>query len=263
MTSPAAVATQAHASWLTRRRLGYLVWAAALGFFAIPEILATSATIERRLPFTTLSGMVGHLEYRNSAFEIVTTLVVICLLVSVVRQPPRKTSGNRKAPRADNMPHRTAGGRLTYHLGDDVEATQDTFDATTASGWFVGIVVALAAAIAFATVAAREWWPDPAPKPGETNALFHAGYVLYGLIALVCFVGPSIYAFVAGRDAPFPTLARSLGNLEEWLQSLGRGGGAAAWFLSYLLVWGLVFLLLHLTLYPFPNITHLLNPTGQ
>ena len=28
-------------------------------------------------------------------------------------------------------------------------------------------------------------------------------------------------------------------------------------------VWGLVFLLLHLTLYPFPDITHLLNPTGQ
>ena len=28
------------------------------------------------------------------------------------------------------------------------------------------------------------------------------------------------------------------------------------------IVWGLVVLLLHITLYPFPNVTHLLNPDG-
>jgi hypothetical protein len=243
--------------------LGYLVWAAALGFFFVPEILATFKTIDRHLPFTTLSGMVGHLEFRNSGFEIVTTLVVICLLVSIVRLPPETTSGAREEPQPDNKPHRTAGGRLTVRLTPDVAAHKENFDKNDASIWlFVGVAVA-ALGIAFATIAAREWWPDAPPKPGETNALFHAGYVLYGLIALVCFVIPSVLAFALGRDAPFPTLSRTLSNLEKWFQSLGRGGGAVAWFLSYVLVWGLVFLLLHLTLYPFPNITHLLNPTGQ
>lgn len=262
MTSQTALMAQAQPSCLTRRRLGYLVWGMALGFFFIPEILGTSKTIERHLPFTTLSGMVGHLEYRNSNFEILTTLVVICLLVSVVRLPPR-SSGSRSTPRPDNLPHRTAGGRLTFRLTSDVAAPKEAFDADAATEWFVAAVLGAAVGIAFATVAAREWWPDPPPKPGETNALFHAGYVLYGLIALVCFVGPSVVAFVAGRDAPFPTLPRTISNLEGWLRSKGRWGGAIAWFMAYVLVWGLVFLLLHLTLYPFPNITHLLNPTGQ
>lgn len=263
MEASAAATRHSQTLWLTRRRLGYLIWAAALGFFFVPEVLATSKTIDSHLPFTTLSGMVGHLEFRNSNFEIVTTLVVICLLVSLVRLPPRRTSGCRRTARDDNKPHRTAGGRLTVRLTPDVAAEPEEFDANEASVWLVLGVLATALIIAFATVAAREWWPDAPSKPGETNGLFHAGYVLYGLIALVCFVVPSAVAFAAGRDAPFPTLSRTLLNLESWFTGLGRGGGAVAWFLSYVLVWGLVFLLLHLTLYPFPNITHLLNPTGQ
>lgn len=263
MSATAVAGRSAEIRWLTRRRLGYLVWAAALAFFFVPEILAMSKTIDRRLPFTTLSGMVGHLEYRSSSFEIVTTLVVICLLVSIVRLPPGKTAGVRRTVRDQNKPRRTAGGRLTFTSEPDLAESRTDFDASIAFVWLLATIVTVALFIALATLAAREWWPDPPPKPGETNALFHAGYVLYGLIALVCFVIPSVFAFVAGRDAPFPTLPRTLSNLETLLQGFGRFGGAVAWFLSYLLIWGLVFLLLHLTLYPFPNITHLLHPTGQ
>ena len=35
-------------------------------------------------------------------------------------------------------------------------------------------------------------------------------------------------------------------------------GKAVGWLLSFVLLWGMVFLLLHLTFYPFPNITHVL-----
>jgi hypothetical protein len=34
------------------------------------------------------------------------------------------------------------------------------------------------------------------------------------------------------------------------------------WLVSYLIVAWLVILLLHLTLYPYPNITRILNPNG-
>ena len=40
-------------------------------------------------------------------------------------------------------------------------------------------------------------------------------------------------------------------------------GKALAWLLSFVLVWGFVFLLFHLVFYPFPDITRILNPTGQ
>jgi hypothetical protein len=39
-------------------------------------------------------------------------------------------------------------------------------------------------------------------------------------------------------------------------------GPALAWLVSYLILTALVILLLHLTLYPFPSITKILNPHG-
>ena len=249
--------------WLTRRRFGYIVWLAALGFFFIPEILAASSGIEKRLPFTTLSGMVGHLEYLSPPVEVATTALIVFALISIVRIPPKSTSGGRKKPRDDHKPHRTAGGRITFKLTPHVARSSESFDADEASGWFAVAAVGAALLIAFGTIAARAWWPDGSRKAGETNALFHPGYVLYGSIALFWFVTPSLYAFIAGNDAPFPTLFRTLTNFQDWLHGKGRAGEVIAWLLSFVLIWGLLFLLLHLTLYPFPDITKLLNPTGH
>jgi hypothetical protein len=44
-----------------------------------------------------------------------------------------------------------------------------------------------------------------------------------------------------------------------WNDSLGP---SFAWLVSYLILAALVILLLRLTLYPFPNITKILNPGG-
>src|SRR5215471_3044662 len=113
----------------TKRRLGYLLWSVALAFFFIPEILAASKSADSSLPFTTLSGLVGHLEYRYPAFEVITTAVIFC----------------------------------------------------------------------------------------------------------------------------------TLDNLEHWLRAKGELGKAIGWLLSFVLVWGFVFLLFHLVFYPFPDITKILN----
>lgn len=73
---------------------------------------------------------------------------------------------------------------------------------------------------------------------------------------------------VTGRkDAQFPNLFG--------LQRTARRGSASraahrgppelailAWLLAFALAWGMVFLPLHLMLYPFPNITHILNRGG-
>lgn len=262
----AAVGQQAAAvpkpRW-TRRRLGYLLWFLALAFFFIPEILAASKSADSRLPFTTLSGLVGHLEYRYPAFEVITTAVIVFTLLSVRRVPPRSTSGRRQRPRKDKLPHRTAGGRITFKTSAAVAADPMDYDAEQAPAWLLLAAFLAALLVAFGTIAARLWWPDPPPGHGQTNALFHPGYVLYGSIALLWFVVPSLFAFVAGRDAPFPTLFRTVLNLEYWLRDHGETGKALAWLLSFVLVWGFVFLLFHLVFYPFPDITKILNPTGQ
>lgn len=248
---------------LTRRRFGYLVWLVALAFFFVPEALAASGTVARHLPFTTLSGMVGHLEYLQPAVEIAVTALIIAALASILRVPPKQTSGSWTEERRGNEPHRTAGGRITFKESDHAKRAAGDFDDGETPLWFALFSLVTALAIAAGTIAARKWWPDPAPHSGEANALFHPGYVLYGSIGLLCFVVPSLYAFVAGKDAPFPTLFRTYANALEWLRGRHEGGRSLAWIVSLVVVWGLAFLLIHLTLYPFPNITHLLNPNGQ
>ena len=44
-----------------------------------------------------------------------------------------------------------------------------------------------------------------------------------------------------------------------WRWSLGP---TTAWVVAFVILWGLVVLLLHLTLYPYPDITHIVDPNG-
>lgn len=92
--------------------------------------------------------------------------------------------------------------------------------------------------------------------------------MLYGSISLLWLVAPSVAAFAWGKDVPFPTLFRTVQNLEDWLRTrswkLGTKplGPVLAWVVSYVILWGLVVLLLHLAFYPYPDITDILNPNG-
>ena len=137
------------------------------------------------------------------------------------------------------------------------KATGDFDDEVAPALFWIAAVVALAA-IALASLAAATWWDDGKPH-------YHVGFVLYGLLALVWIVVPSVLAFAFGEDVPFPTFFRTVTNFEDWLAARswkGSLGPSLAWLASYLILTGLVILLLHLTLYPFPSITKILNPNG-
>ncbi|MDQ2982638.1 MAG: hypothetical protein M3R70_01750 [Actinomycetota bacterium] len=240
-----------------KRRWGYLVWVVAGIAIAVPELIA--AIDGGALPFTTISEMVGHLERRWPVVELAVVAAIVFLLFSTVRFPPQtpRTEGTPEGGSGEELkPTRTSGGRLTVQA-PPTQPSAASFDEQAAPAWF-GVAAVLSFALVIgATLAAIAWWDDPHH--------FHPAYVLYGLLALLWLVVPSIYAFVKGTDPPFPTLFRTITNLEEWLSSrpwLGRFGPVLAWLVAYLILTGLVILLLHLAFYPYPDITHILNPNG-
>jgi hypothetical protein len=80
---------------------------------------------------------------------------------------------------------------------------------------------------------------------------FILAYVLYGLIATFFIVVPSVFVFISGRDVSFPTLFTTIGYLERRIHPL-----------AVLLLIGLVILLVHLALYPWPAVFHQLRNPG-
>ncbi len=227
---------------MSRRRWGYVVWGVALGFVFVPEILAAIPLTESQLPFPTISATTGHLEYVHAEWEIAPTALIVLVLYSLLRTP-------RGA-------HRTPGGRLTFHDRAPQHAYEDE---VLRDLWFALRALAVALVVAGGTLLAYHYWPNQYVGHRKLPN-YRVAYVLYGSIGLFWIALPTIQSLARGRDAEFPTLIRTVQNLEEWVsQHLGR---AVGWLMSFVLLWGMVFLLLHLTFYPFPNITHVLNPNG-
>jgi hypothetical protein len=72
---------------------------------------------------------------------------------------------------------------------------------------------------------------------------YQIGYIIYGLIAVVFVIGPSVAASVAGKEAPFPTLFRTVAYLERRQH-----------WVALLILAGLAVLAVHLAMYPWPDI---------
>jgi hypothetical protein len=234
----------------SKRRLGYLVWAVAGFVIGVPEI--TAAFSHGLLPFTTISEMVGHLEFLWSPTELIVIAAILFPLFSLVKVTP-------SPPTAPAPAGRTPGGRLTRPAPAPAVAPA-TFDAESVPWQFWVAAGGASAVVITGTVLAVELWGD--------KRHFHPAYVLYGSLALFWIVAPSIFTFLKRKDPPYPTLFRTVFNLEDALRGWGwqpwgiSVGEGLAWLVSFIIVWGLVVLLLHITLYPFPDITHILNPRG-
>ena len=224
----------------------------------IPEI--TAAKWSGWLPFTTISTMTGHLERHHTWVELIVVALIVLVIFSLMRSRPAyriDTAEDDEANRpAGAQPERTPGGRLTAATASD-ERTPRKYDEDPAPFIFTVCAVVSLAAIAIGTWAATKWWDDPRH--------FQPAYVLYGSLGPLWVAVPSFVALVFQKDVPFPTLFRTIGNLEDWLSSRRLPwlpGPKLAWLVAYVIFAGLAILLLHLTLYPYPEITHILNPNG-
>ncbi len=246
---------------MSTRRLGYLMWSVAGCTVGVPELIA--ARDENKLPFTTISKMVGHLERHETWVGLIVIAVIVLAVYSLATVPPNATAapsqdaaGNQ--PVEIGQPGRTPGGRLTLRT-PNTDALRAEYEQTRAPREFLAAAFISFAGIAGATWAAASRWEDSPP--------YRPAYVLYGLIGLLWIIIPNLVA-LGGKDVPFPTLFRTVSNFQEWLRGWSwrpKGfavGVGLAWLVGYVILAGLVILLLHLTLYPYPDITHIINPDG-
>jgi hypothetical protein len=216
---------------MTRRRLGYLVWGLAFVVIVVPELLASINVVERHLPFPTISRTIGHLEAVNPIWEIFPTTLIVLFIYALLQVPVPRSGAT--APPADD-----GDGGVPHELGK--------FWIT--SGVFIAIVVV-------ATYIAARHWPDQhlAGRAGK-QPNFYVAYFFWGGSFLLWVLLPTISA--ARKKHKYPSLPKTLVNLERWIAGYST---AVAWAVGFAVVWAMAFLLLHLTLYPFPDITRELN----
>jgi hypothetical protein len=215
---------------MTRRQLGYVVWGSAFVVTIVPELLASINAVEKHLPFPTISRTIGHLEVVNPVWEIFPTALIVLFVYALVTAPAAVA-----APTTDEdvVPHELRA--------------------------FVVQAVLCVALLVAVAIAAAAIWPDQHLAGGagkEPN--FYVAYCFWGTTFVIWVVLPTITA-LRGRVHPYPSVTKTIVNVERAI--VAKLGSGAAWVVGVVLVWGMVFLLLHLTLYPFPDITRELNRT--
>jgi len=198
-----------------REAWGYGMWLTAGLVIAVPEL---TAALDDSVPWPTISGMTGHLEARWS-------WVALLVVGGIVFAGYRAVTA-RIAP-AEARAGRTPGGRPTARVADRAAREE-----------LLGFLVPVAlAVVALAGLLAAEVWP---------GNRYLVGYVLYGSIALLWIVLPSALAYSLAWDVPFPSLFGTIADLERRLRRFH--------FVPGLIVAGLGILLIHLALFPWPDI---------
>ena len=198
-----------------REAWGYGVWGAIGALVAVPEIWAAAAG--NASDFPTISGTVGYLEYWHPWVAVLVVGVLVWAAFHAVRYEARRAAAE---PPASDL-RRTKGGRLTM---------RDRIVELNAVAYFT---------VALAVVGGLSLW-SYLDRPGDRYRL---GEVLYGSIGLLGVVGPSLLAFFAGREVPFPTLFATMQMLERRVRAVAA-----------LVTAGVVVLLVHLALYPWPAV---------
>jgi hypothetical protein len=208
---------------------GYIMWGSMALVIAIPEI---TAAVHHGVPWPTISGMTGHLENRWSAVALIVVALIVVAAIHAVRFPasqhgPVVTLANQQKL------GRTQSGRFT--LAPDKVSNDERDDLSVA--W---LVFALAVVVVCSVVAAHM----------HNKSQFFVGYVLYGLIAVFFLIIPSALAYWFATDVAFPSIFRTLTLFQRRLP-----------IAATILLIGFVILLIHLALYPWPNVFHQLQRT--
>ncbi|MBF6330469.1 hypothetical protein [Nocardia transvalensis] len=195
---------------------GYVMWGLAGLAILVPEMVAVFHLAD----WPTISETIGHLARQNDWVRVLVVFVIVVLAYYSVPQLNR----NPELPSVVAGRQVTANGRITPDI--------DTVGYHGMGGYLVLALIVYTAGVVFAA-GAREMHPGT----------FVGAYVLYGLIALMWVIAPSVLAMFFSREVPFPTLFRTIGYLERRFHPLGA-----------VLLALLVILLIHLAFYPWPRI---------
>ena len=200
----------------SREKWGYGVWLFAGLVFGVPESWAGLANP----PWPSLSNTVAHLETLWPGTAVVVVVLIVFVAFYAVRYPLGHTG--EFVPRAgDPRRGRTDDGRLTRSPRG-----------TSAVPALVYFPLALGVVAAGSVIAAV--------TSSDTYVL---GYVLYGLFAIFWVAVPNALAFWFDRDVPFPTLFRTIADLERRWRPAAVAVAAA-----------LVVLMFHLAFFPWPDL---------
>jgi hypothetical protein len=196
---------------------GYGVWLFVGLVFGVPESWAGITSP----PWPALSDTVGHLEELWHPVKVIVVILMVVIVFHAIRYPPGHT-GEFAAREGKPKRGRTPCGWFA----------RSGTGAACAMPIFVYFPLAIGVVAGGSVIAAI-----------ASSDMFVLGYVIYGLIAIFLVIIPNALAFWFATEVPFPTLYRTIANLER------RWRPAAV-----VIVAGLVVLTVHLVFFPWPDI---------
>jgi cytochrome bd-type quinol oxidase subunit 2 len=102
--------------------------------------------------------------------------------------------------------------------------------------WYVPVAIVITCGAILAAIIANR---------AHGNAPFIGAYILYGTVAVVWVIVPSVVAYLGVKEVGFPTFVWTLHHVyHRWP------------FRAVILLAALTVLLIHLALYPWPSIVH-------
>jgi uncharacterized membrane protein len=207
-----------------RRAWGYVFWGLMGVVIAVPELSA--AFWSEYVPWPTISGIVGYLEYWHPWVALIVVGVIAWWALHVVEFGPEKVPV----------------------LGVDVDENPQKRYLNTPGGWSTRAVQLgrpvnglLYMAVAAIGVLAPSLFVALVYRPDDEYLL---GEVLYSAIFIFWILIPLILAY-RGNEVPFPTLFetfRDFARLDPFK------------IVAAVIAGGIVVLLIHLVLYPWPSI---------
>lgn len=211
---------------------GYVVWLAMGVVVGVPEIWAAASGEGFWWP--TISSTVGHLEDKSAIVAIVPVAVLAAAALALRRADPNEVvlqAGNQAL-------QRTPEGRLAKAgtiPEDELPALALTPQVVLPerSQWpvipYFGIATVVVIGASLLAAAAENPWL--------------LGYVMYSTIAIFWILLPNWLAYRRRTDVPFTSLFFTIRCLERRLR-----------FVALLFAAGLAILLIHLALYPWPDL---------
>jgi hypothetical protein len=206
----------------TTEKWGYGFWLFMGLVFGIPESWAGLANP----PWPALSDTITHLDALWPPTAVIVVALVVFVAFYFVRVPVSQagslafTQGGLGRGTGAGV-GRTYAGRLSRTPADISPVPALIYVPLALAAITIGSIIA--------AVASDDFWV--------------LGYVIYGLIAIFLVIIPNVLAYWFAREVPWPTLLATVTNLER------RWRPAAVVVLA-----GLVILMLHLALPPWPDL---------